>query len=623
MDEMARMDRMLELELELRKDAALLVDEEDKQSVKYGQIGVRISAHLDELIAGWNECLGRLQAGVDTEARLRREAERKLHIYSEALRFTSEDVVIADLDGKMIDANPSCESALIDEEAAGANPVDERHWFGELRDQSRGAQPPQARIQVGTISDERGDPACYAVNHCSPKRSQRELEKMAFYDPVTQLPNRTLFNDRLTMALAGATRRHSMMAVIHLDIDQFKQVNDTLGRPAGDRLVVELARRITGSIRGADTIARIGGDEFAILLTQLEVPFEVVYIIERLIETIGAPVELGGMAVHIAANAGISFFPGDGQDGDTLQTYAALALREAKSRGPRQYCRFNTEMLTRSKERFSLGVQLENALNDNAFSLSYQPIINVKTGQVDSLEALIRWQKPDGQWIPPGTFIPYAEAVGLIYRIDCWVLERACSDAAAWAGNGNTALGIAVNLSAVSVQQTNMAKVVEDILRRTCLPAARLTLEITETAVIADPKVARRVLDEIVALGVSLSVDDFGTGHSSLSYLTQFPINYIKLDRLFVSRIGKDVTSEKVIQSVLDLAQRLGLRVIAEGIEEPEQQSFLTGAGCELMQGFYLMKPLHGSQLGDWLEHRALPASGRGAGVPPSLLRIF
>jgi EAL domain-containing protein (putative c-di-GMP-specific phosphodiesterase class I) len=276
-------------------------------------------------------------------------------------------------------------------------------------------------------------------------------------------------------------------------------------------------------------------------------------------------------------------------------------------------------MLARSNDRLSLGVQLENALKHNGFTLNYQPIINVKTGVVDSMEALIRWQKPDGRWIPPGTFIPYAEAVGLIYRIDCWVLERACSDAASWARNGECNLGVAVNLSAVSVQQSNMAKVVEDVLQRTRLSPAMLTLEITETAVIADPRVARRVLDEIVALGVSLSVDDFGTGHSSLSYLTQFPIDYIKLDRLFVSRIGKDIASEQVIQSVLELAQRLGLRVIAEGIEEPEQQSFLTVAGCELMQGFYLMKPLQGHQLGDWLRaHRAASSTGNAA---PTCLR--
>lgn len=270
-------------------------------------------------------------------------------------------------------------------------------------------------------------------------------------------------------------------------------------------------------------------------------------------------------------------------------------------------------MLIRSSERFSLSIQLDGALNNDEFKLAFQPIFNVKTGIADSVEALIRWQTPDGQWVPPGVFIPHAEATGVIYKIDCWVLERSCLAAASWARGGAGGLGIAVNLSAMSVQQPDMAEVVDRILCKTGLPPHLLTLEITETAVIADPHVARTVLERIVGLGVGLSVDDFGTGHSSLSYLTQFPIDCIKLDRLFVNRIGKDGASEKVIQSVLELARKLALRVVAEGIEEPEQQQFLAAAGCELMQGFYLVAPLCGDQFDGWLslQNQPLPALGR------------
>lgn len=632
MDGTAPAENDFELERRLRKDIELLSRHRDFQSAAARRALGRINKILDQLTAR----LRQLNVELAGETELRLEAERRLRIYSEAIRCMGDAVVIADPDGRIIDVNPAYENTVgqVREEAIGSSLYGgllgagaqqresglcrslrrQGRWAGEVLNRSVNGEALQSWMHINTVSDAGGNPTCYIgiVRDMTPLcDSVGDPEKMSCYDALTHLPNRALFNDRLHMALANAARRHSMMAVIHIDIDQFKYVNDTLGAAAGDRLLVEISRRITGSIRGADTIARTGGDEFTVLLTHLEAPFEAIYIVERLIESIGLPIDLGDTAIQVGANAGISFYPGDGQDSDTLQKYAALALHEAKAQGPRQHRIFSADMLARSSERFSLGIQLESALNDNGFTLNYQPIINVRTGAADSMEALIRWQKPDGQWIPPGTFIPYAEAVGLIYRIDCWVLERACSDAACWARGGG-GLGVAVNLSAVSVQQPNMPKVVADILQRTRLPPALLTLEITETAVIADPHIARRVLDEIVALGVSLSVDDFGTGHSSLSYLTQFPIDYIKLDRLFISRIGKDITSEKVIQGVLELARKLGLRVIAEGIEEPEQQSFLTVAGCELMQGFYLMRPLAASQLGDWLrENRNAPVSGR------------
>lgn len=633
MDETARTGRT-ELDAQLRSEVeGLLGDGCGIEDI--GQNSEKLNALLDRLIQAWSSRLQQLRSELNAETELRREMERKLRIYSEALRCTHEAVVIADLDGTIIDVNPAYEHALgqVREQAIGASlhhgllgdDTGQQHgdvwptlrkqgaWAGEVTNRNPDGKTLSSWVNINAISDDQGYPTCYvgvSRDVDSASRGYAGSERVGFYDPLTRLPNRALFNDRLEMALADASRRHSLMAVIHLEIDQFKYVNDTLGCAVGDQLILEISRRITSSIRGADTIARCAGDEFTVLLTHLEASFEAVYIVERLIESIGLPVELDETTVRVGANAGISYFPNDGQDGESLQKYAALALHEAKARGPRQHCLFNSEMLARSNERLSLGVQLENALHQDGFTLNYQPIINVKTGIADSMEALIRWQKPDGRWIPPGTFIPYAEAVGLIYRIDCWVLERACGDAASWARNGENNLGVAVNLSAVSVQQPNMARVVEDILLRTHLPAAMLTLEITETAVISDPHVARRVLDEIVALGVSLSVDDFGTGHSSLSYLTQFPIDYIKLDRLFVSRIGKDIISEKVIQSVLELAQKLGLRVIAEGIEEPEQQSFLTVAGCELMQGFYLMKPLYAHQLGDWLKAHRMASSG-------------
>ncbi len=322
---------------------------------------------------------------------------------------------------------------------------------------------------------------------------------------------------------------------------------------------------------------------------------------ERIVEVVGMPVQLGKETVYVGASIGIGFYPAHGQDAETLQKNADLAMYEAKVGGRGQYRVFSPEMLARSNERVLLSGQIEAALKNDEFALFYQPIVNSRTGLVESVEALIRWQKPGGDSFSPTKFIPHAEEAGLIKKIDCWVLERACHDAISWLQEEGRGLRVCVNLSAVSVQQPNMANTIDDILRRTKLPPSLLTLELTETAVIADPYTARKVLDEIVLLGVDLSIDDFGTGYSSLSYLTRFPINCIKLDRSFVDRIGKDKASEEVIRSLLELAQRLKLRIVAEGVEEQRQQMFLTDVGCELMQGFHFARPMPGAQLCNWL----------------------
>lgn len=637
MNEVALVERQLEQERRARKDVEQRLNDKSVELARANRELQRASRRLHSLESQGEDVRQQLESELRTESERCRQLERRLSIFTEIVRCTGEAVAITDREGKIIEVNPAYEHALGQSRAEAVGTVlyggpadgsDERYrelwrslrddgrWAGEIVATRKNGEQFQSWVTINAISDEYGNTSHYigvARDMTVQRMNEQQLRKLEFYDVLTQLPNRAMFNERLGNALQAAERDRSTVAVIHFNIDQFKGVNDTLGHPTGDRLLVEVSRRISNCIRVADTIARTGGDEFTILLTNLDAPFEAVYIVERLIETIGMPLELGDVTIQVGASAGMSFYPDDGQDGDTLLKNADLALHAAKERGRRQYCTFSPEMLIRSSERFSLSIQLDGALNKDEFKLAFQPIFNVKTGIADSVEALIRWQAPDGQWVPPGVFIPHAEATGLIYKIDCWVLERSCRAAASWARGGAGGLGIAVNLSAMSVQQPDMAEVVDRILCKTGLPPHLLTLEITETAVIADPHVARTVLERIVGLGVGLSVDDFGTGHSSLSYLTQFPIDCIKLDRLFVNRIGKDGASEKVIQSVLELARKLALRVVAEGIEEPEQQQFLAAAGCELMQGFYLVAPLCGDQFEGWLslQNQPLPALGR------------
>jgi EAL domain-containing protein (putative c-di-GMP-specific phosphodiesterase class I) len=278
-------------------------------------------------------------------------------------------------------------------------------------------------------------------------------------------------------------------------------------------------------------------------------------------------------------------------------------------------------MSAKGSQRLSLSVQIAAALNNDEFTLFYQPIINMASGRAEGVEALIRWQKPDGEWIPPATFIPHAEEAGLIKKIDCWVLARACHDAVSWFADDGHDLPVCVNLSAVSMQQPDMAKLIENILRASKLPPHRLNLEIMETAVSADPQAAYAVLEEIASLGVSFSVNDFGTGYSSLGYLSQFPINCLKLDRLFIDRIGKDKASEEVIRTLLQLARKLKIRVVAEGVEQQDQQAFLADAGCELMQGYHFVRPMPGDKLLEWLApDHDVPARDVNALAPSSRL---
>ena len=611
--------------LSLRDNEQALASTNKSLTVALDEVG-RARDELEQRVAERTLELREANSGLRSEIDLRKEAERNLTIYAEVIRSTGEAVAITDLRGRLIEVNPAYENAIgrSREELIGeslykthrnrdsdafyralwrAVEMDGR-WTGEVLDHRSNGESFPSWAQINAVRDEHGKPThyvCVSRDITALKQSEQQLQKLAFYDTLTQLPNRALFNDRLRVALANAQRQQTLMAVVYVDLDRFKDVNDTLGHAAGDLLLIEAAHRIGHCIRSADTLARMGGDEFTILLTHLQSEADAIRIIERIVQAAGMPVLLGDKTVYVGASIGISFFPKDGQDANTLQMNADLAMYVAKERGRGQYRVFTPEMIGKGNERLSLSVQIDAALTNDEFTVYYQPLVNSATGLVDSVEALIRWQKPGAEPILPEKFIPHAEESGLIKKIDCWVLERACRDAVSWMRSGDRDLSVCVNLSAVSMQQANMAKIIEGILRRTGLPPRLLSLEITETAVIADPYAARKVLEEIVSLGVGMSLDDFGTGYSSLSYLTRFPINCIKLDRVFIDRIGKDKASEEIIRSLLELAAKLKLRVVAEGVETQDQQTFLEDVGCDVMQGFHLVRPMPGNELPDWL----------------------
>ncbi|MGA0612669.1 EAL domain-containing protein [Caldimonas sp. KR1-144] len=590
-------------------------------------------AHVDALEAAVQQRtleLSTANDGLRAEIMLRHEVERCLRVYAAVIRSTGEAVAITDVRGEIVEVNPAYEHTVgrtrdelvgrpvhgLDFDTPQAREVwralhREGRWSGEILDRRSSGELFPALVQINTVQGDEDEPrryVCLSRDITGVKQTEQQLQKLAFYDPLTELPNRALFGDRLRVALATAQRQSSRLAVMYIDLDHFKDVNDSLGHQAGDRLLVEVSHRIAGCVRAVDTVARMGGDEFTVLLSQLSGPDDAQQVARRIIEAMHEPVKLGEATVHVGASIGISLYPQHGNDAVALQQNADLAMYEAKSAGRGQMRLYSEDMSARSGERLQLAAAIEQALERHEFTLAYQPIVNAATGAADKAEALIRWRGADGKPISPATFIPYAEESGLICRIDRWVLERACTDAVEWRAAGH-AVGVCVNLSALTVQQPELADTIAEVLHRTGLPPAGLTIEITETAVVGDPYAARRILESVMALGVGVSVDDFGTGYASLSYLTLFPINCIKLDRSFVDRIGKDAASEEVIRSMLELARKLRLNVVAEGIEEADQERFLGIAGCDHLQGFLLARPMGVEQLLEWLAGGAQPTA--------------
>ncbi len=609
--------RQQESERALSATNASLTDALQEVRQARGELEQRVDERTRELQAANSE--------LQSEVLQRREAERHLTIYAEVIRSTGEAVAITDASGTLIEVNPAYEDAharsrdeLIGTRLYPIEPGREGeeqcrelwrsveatgHWTGEVLGRRGNGDTFPSWVLVNALRDEAGAPThyvCVSRDITALKRSEEQLQRLAFYDSLTQLPNRALFNDRLRVALAGAERQHDIIAVMYLDLDGFKEVNDTLGHAAGDRLLIEIGARIGCCVRGSDTLARTGGDEFTILLARAGSTGDVTSIAERIVEAVAMPFQVGGRTVRVGASIGISFYPKDGQDAETLQLKADLAMYRAKKAGRGQYRVFEGEMIGGTRERLSLTAELEAALAGGEFILFYQPIVNAATGQVERAEALLRWRKPGSGLTLPDAFLPHAEGCGLIRTIDAWALERACRDARKWLADGSGP-SVCVNLSPVTMQQPDITRIIAGVLERTGLAPQQLNLEITESAIVCDPQATRDALDAIAALGVGVSLDDFGTGYSSLSYLTRFPIDCIKLDRAFVDRIGKDADSEEGIRALLALARRLGLRVVAKGVEHTDQQTFLSALGCDLMQGYRFVRPMPGDMLPDWL----------------------
>ena len=424
------------------------------------------------------------------------------------------------------------------------------------------------------------------------QRAEQRIAHMARHDALTDLPNRVLFRERLAEALAGVGRG-AKLAVLYLDLDRFKGVNDTLGHPMGDELLKVVAGRLRHCVRDADTVARVGGDEFAIIQTDIEQPLDTAVLARRIGEAVRAPYDLAGHAVVVDTSIGIAIAPNDGIEPDGLLKAADMALYGAKADGRGTYRFFEAAMDMRMKARRELEIALRQALALGQFELHYQPLVNVDDGRITGCEALLRWNHPQRGMIPPADFIPVAEEIGLIVPLGEWVLRKACIEAAAWPDD----IKIAVNLSPIQVTNQNLVPVVVSALAAAGLSARRLEIEITESVLLHNTVANTATLHRLRELGVRISMDDFGTGYSSLSYLRKFPFDKIKIDRSFISGLPDDNEAIAIVRAVAGLAASLDMTAIAEGVETAEQLEAVRALGCVEMQGYLFSRPLPLAQI--------------------------
>ena len=422
--------------------------------------------------------------------------------------------------------------------------------------------------------------------------ANRQLRHLASHDALTGLPNRMLLEDRIAQAIAQADRQSQEFAVLVIDLDRFKLINDSMGHRAGDDLLREVAQRLKNAVRTIDTTARLGGDEFVILLNAPVSQTEAVAVARRGIQVMQPAIRLLGIDVHVSPSIGIAFYPKDGATVDTLLARADAAMYTAKERGRNNVQCYATGMNTVTQERVKLESALHEALRTGQFELHYQPKVDTSTGRINSAEALIRWRHPQRGLLPPSEFIPIAEECGLLDSIGEWVLFEACRQAKAWQEAGLRPLRVAVNLAPSQFRLVNLVDQIRRALESVTLDPQLLEVELTESAVMSDAEESILILEAISCMGVLVSVDDFGTGYSSMSYLRRFPIDKLKIDRCFIEEMTRRPEDASIVRAIISLAHSLHLKVIAEGVETPEQLALLAELGCDQYQGFYFSPAL-------------------------------
>ncbi|MEW5768986.1 MAG: EAL domain-containing protein [Pseudomonadota bacterium] len=550
-----------------------------------------------------------------------KETERHLRLYSEVFRYVGEGIMITDAEKRIIEVNDAVLriTGFSREELIGEMPGMlksglhapafyealhealrvEGSWQGEIYDRTRDGDVVPLLENISVVRDANGEATHYIAlmtDISSLKETQTRLDFLAHHDALTELPNRLLFNDRLRHAIERARRDRERLALLFIDLDHFKNINDTLGHHVGDQLLVEAAQRFKSLLRSADTLARLGGDEFVILMEGLSSHADAGHLADKIIAAFKEPFHIGGIDMHVGCSIGITLFPDDGDDAMSLLKNADTAMYRAKQAGRAAHVRYNTELSEAVRQKMMLENALRAAVRETDFELHFQPIVDVSRGRVMASEALVRWPSgPEGAR-SPDCFIQVAEEIRLIVPLGEWVLAEAMRRQRAWRDAGLALDYVSVNISAVQLAQADFPDRVIALLDETGLRGGELQIELTEKVLLADIEHCAWVLARLREHGIRVAIDDFGTGYSSLSYLKRLPIDNLKIDRSFVRDILDDPGDFAIAAAVAGLARALGLEVIAEGIETAEQQARLLELGCTLMQGYLHARPMPGTE---------------------------
>jgi len=564
--------------------------------------------------------------GVSRDITQQRQSEDKLKIAGQVFDSSNEGIFVTDLGNNIIEVNSafSTITGYSKNEVLGKNPKvlssglqstdfykklwqavnTNGSWSGEVLNRRKNGETYHQSLSINTIKNEQGEVQKHIavmadINES--KKAQEHIQFLAQHDVLTGLPNRALLTDRLQQAVLTAERNSLHVAILYLDLDRFKFVNDSLGHNSGDELLVEVAQRLTSKVREEDTVARTGGDEFTVLLLSTDAQ-GAAYVAKSLIDSISEPFKINDHELYVTLSVGISLYPENGDNGQTLRQKADTAMYRAKNSGRGQYQFFTEEMQTEMLRRIEIENDLRFALERHEFALVYQPQVDISTSKVIGCEALIRWKHPEKGYISPVDFIPIAEETGLINTIGDWVLSTATQQLKQWLSRGYPDFVMAVNISGVQFSDLSLITKVNNLLQRNNIPAHNLEIEITESIAMKDIELTLKQLNEISTLGVLISLDDFGTGYSSLSYLKKFPINKLKIDQSFIFDMLKDKESESIVDTVISLARSLGLESIAEGVETKEHMDSLRLKGCNQIQGYYFSKPIPAEQFAQLLE---------------------
>ncbi|MFC1747790.1 EAL domain-containing protein [Pseudomonadota bacterium] len=590
--------------------------------------------HLEGVAASRTAELETLNERLESELKDKKKADERNKLSTQVFENVAESIIVSDPKGNIIYINSACTSisGYSGEELLGKTPAILRsnhhdndfykqmwhsllstgQWQGEVWNRRKSGEVYPQWLNISSIKDDSGELSHYVAlgrDITELKRAEKKIFHQAYHDPLTGLPNRLLFEDRLKQSVSRAGRSEKKLAVMFLDLDHFKNLNDSLGHQTGDLFLKQVADQFVNCLRTEDTVSRLGGDEFTVILEGIESKEDASTVAQKLIDIFSTPFDVEGNEIYLGVSIGLSLFPTDSDDVETLIKYADLAMYHAKASDRNNYQFFKTDLESQVVEQVSMEKHLRKGMVNKEFQAYYQPIINPVHGNITGMEALMRWDRPGYGLVSPAIFIPIAEEKGLIVSMGEWILNHACEYVAALNKRRDKPLTLSVNLSARQFREKDLPKTVERILKESGLAPASLFLEITETTLMDNMELSVATMEKLRSMGIRLSLDDFGTGYSSLNYLKQFPLDVLKLDHTFVKDIPEDSDATKIAAAIISLAKGLGLQVIAEGVENSQQLMFLERHQCERVQGFLFSRPVPGDEFEQLLLKQMTAAS--------------